>query len=288
MSQRPYPAIHTFSFRDQFANTPGFTIDNALEISAAMGFTSMEVMTGKAGSVEDIGTDTLDGLRDFIARAEKHGIKIHCYSTYNDFAFTPNEEWRLANIEYIKTWLKFAGDTGVPNIRMLTGYWVKDEDHGRLTELVYKGIEECVPIAEACGVNMAVENHSSVYMTGKEIVEVIEKIGSPRLTTCPDPSNGFNVFAPDCTDQVREAAYDNLRVMAPRATNAHLKIKGVTPNGRLEGWDLDRILDIYEEAGYAGPITFESIAEGDLLAPLARAREVLEEAIQRRKTARSS
>ncbi len=142
------------------------------------------------------------------------------------------------------------------------------------------GIGECVPVAEEAGVNMAIENHNSIFMKGEEIVGLIERFGSERLTTCPDPSNGCrNFFKPECTPAERDGVYANLAVMAPYATAAHLKVRGLKENGEPLVWDLPRLLRIYRRTGYDGPITFESIAEGDLLAPLAAARQALEAAI---------
>jgi sugar phosphate isomerase/epimerase len=129
---------------------------------------------------------------------------------------------------------------------------------------------------------MAIENHSSVFERGAQIMELIRQIGSKRLTTCPDPSNGFKVFEPGCPESERESMYENVALMAPRATNSHLKIKGIGPGDTLVAWDLDRLLGIYQKAGYDGPITFESIADGDLLAPMVQARQILERAIARR------
>lgn len=278
-----YAAIHSYSFRACFEKQPGFTVEKALEMAAEMGFGSIEVMTGVAGKLEHISTDTPDGLTKLVQRAAGLGIRIHCYSTYNDFAFIKNENWRRQNVEYIKKWLKLAGDTGIPNIRMLTGYYVPGEDRSHLDKLVVEGIRECVPVAERCGVNMAIENHSSVFEYGPEIMELIRQIGSARLTTCPDPSNGFKrFFDADCPQAEREAVYENLRLLAPKATNSHLKVRGIGGNETLTAWDLDRLLGIYADAGYDGPITFESIAEPDLLAPMAKAREIVEKAIARR------
>jgi sugar phosphate isomerase/epimerase len=278
--------MHSYSFRACFEKQPGFTIERALEMTAEMEFGSIEIMTGVAGKLEHIGTDTVDGLARLVKRAGELGIRIHCYSTYNDFAFVKNENWRRQNVEYIKKWLKLAGDTGVPNIRMLTGYYIQGEDRAHLDKLVAEGIRECIPVAEACGVNMAIENHSSVFEYGKEIMELIRQIGSPRLTTCPDPSNGFKqFFDAGCPQTERDAVYANLKLMAPKATNSHLKVRGVSAEagGGLVAWDLDRLLGIYQAAGYNGPITFESIAEPDLLAPMAKAREIVEKAIAKQK-----
>ncbi len=71
--------------------------------------------------------------------------------------------------------------------------------------------------------------------------------------------------------------------MPPLATESHLKIKGVTDDGKIMGFrdDLDRLIRIYRDAGYGGTIAFESVAEGDLLDPLPRARRILQEAIDR-------
>lgn len=278
-----YTAIHTWSFRDKFKQEPTFNIRQALDISAEMGFTGMEIMTGKASMPpEHIGCDTAPALREVMQYAKKVGVRIHCYATYNDFAFVKNEEWRLANIEYIKTWLRLAGETGVPNIRMLTGYYAEGQDRAKLEDLTRKGIEECIPVAEKAGVNMAIENHNSIFFTGREIVDLIKSFGSKRLTACPDPSNGCNTFfEPTRSKTDEDGVFANLAVMAPKATDSHLKIRGIDANGGLLGWDLDRLVKTYQQAGYDGPITFESIVDGDLLAPLAQVRKLVDAAIHR-------
>jgi hypothetical protein len=70
--------------------------------------------------------------------------------------------------------------------------------------------------------------------------------------------------------------------LAPLATQSHLKIKGIR-DGKLIGWgdDLVRLLRIYRDAGYDGAIAFESVADGDLVAPLAEARAIVQAAIDR-------
>lgn len=278
-----HAAIHSWCFRERFRDDPSFTIFKALDESAAMGFTSMEMLTGKAGEIGHIGTDTVEGLRDVLAHAQSCGITVHCYSTFNDFAYVADEDWRLANIDYIKQWLRLAAETGVPNIRMLTGYYVEGEDRQRQEELTIRGIEECLPIAEACGVNMAIENHNTIFFQGSEIVDLIKRLGSARLTTCPDPSNGCrNFFNDDCTREEKDAVFENLSIMAPYATNSHLKVKEPDGNDRLSAWDIDRLMDVYRAAGYDGPLTFESVGcAEDVMPSLARSRELVEEAIVR-------
>jgi sugar phosphate isomerase/epimerase len=279
------PALHSWSFRDRFKEDPDFDIFQALDMTAEMGFGAIEVMSGKAGApAEHFGSDDLGHLRKVMAYAEQAGVRVVCLATYNDFAYVADETWRLANIQYVKEWLRIAADLGVPNIRMLTGYYVQDEDRGRLEKLTLDGIRECVPVAEKCGVNMAIENHNSIFFSADELLWLIDEMGSERLTTCPDPSNWCRGFLTgEASAEDRESVFLQASKVAPLATQSHLKLRGVTPEGKLVAWedDLDRLLAIYRDAGYDGPVAFESVAPDDLLAPLPEARRILQEAIDR-------
>ena len=281
-------AMHSFSFRNRFKEDKDFTIFKALDLTASWGFTGIEIMSGAAGATPpggDFASDDPAFLKSVRKYADALGIRIDSLSTYNDFAHTSNEEWRLANIAYIKRWLKIAGDLGVPNIRMLTGYFPADKDRTYIENLTRAGIAECIPVAEACGVNMSIENHSSVFAEADEILALIRELDSPRLTTCPDPTNwgGKEFWESNGSTVVREKVFNSAAALAPKATQSHLKIKGITPDGQLIGFghDLDRLLRSYRAANYDGAIAFESIAEGDLLAPLAEARKIVEVAIAR-------
>lgn len=278
--------MHTWSFRKKFEEDPSFTIFDCISMTAEMGFKSIEIMSGKAGGPPDhAGEPNLDHLGKVLAHAREKGVLVWCFATYNDFAFVENEEWRKANVEYVKMWLGIAGQLKVPNIRMLTGYYNDKAPREELERLTREGIKECVPVAEKAGVNMAIENHNTIFMKAREILALIAEMGSPRLTACPDPSNwgGKDFFEPGCDPRIRDLVFDSAAKLAPKATDAHLKIRGIETGGRLRGWasDLDRLIASYRKAGYDGPIHFESIADGDLLAPLAEARRIVEDSISR-------
>lgn len=277
------PALHSWSLREKFKSDPHFDIFQALTLAGEMGFTAMEIMAGKADSPPDhAGPAELTHLSRVVEAARSLGIEITCWSTYNDFAYVRDETWRQANIAFIKRWCSLAADTGVPNLRLLTGYLVPNEDPLRLEELVYEGIVACVAVAEQCDVNLALENHSSVFMSAESILRLIMRVGSNRLTTCPDPSNWEpRFFEADCPPAAREAVYRQLDLLAPLATQAHLKIKGVEAAGGIVGFDLDRLTGIFHRHGYGEAIALESIAREDLLAPLPAARQALEAAIAR-------
>jgi len=272
-------ALHTWSFRDVVAKNPAFNIFKMLDAAASMGFRGIEILTGKANCPPDhIGSEEVAHLEKVMQHAETVGVRVLCFSTYNDFAYVKDEAWRLANVAYIKKWLELTGKVGVPNIRMLTGYYNDLADRKHLEKLTEDGMRECVPLAEKFGVNMAVENHNSIFFSAEEMLALADRLDSKRLTFCPDPSNWCRTFFDaDCPEADRENVYRSLELIAPRATQSHLKLKGVSGQN-LAGFDLQRLLAIYKKAGYKGGVTFESIVDGDLVAPLAPAREVFDAA----------
>ena len=276
------PGMHTWSFRNRFKEDPTFTIFDCLDMTADMGFTSIEIMSGKANCPPDhIGPDDPTHLDKVMAHAATRGIEVVCLSTYNDFAYVMDEEWRLANVAYIKHWLGIAGRLGVPNIRMLTGYYNDKAPRAELERLTREGIRECIPYAEQAGVNMAIENHTSIFFEADEIMALIDAMGSARLTTCPDPSNWGRKAFFEGDPQAKQTVLDGARIVAPRATQSHLKVRGIAPDGTIPGFgnDLVELVRIYATAGYDGPLAFESVGDGDLLEPLVQAREIVEKAI---------
>jgi sugar phosphate isomerase/epimerase len=278
--------LHSWSFRNAFQEDDQFNIRTLIDMAAEMGFGALEVMTGKAGdSPTHIGTEDPDELKKLLDYAAERDVRIVCASTFNDFAYVKDDTWRLANIEYIKRWLLLCGEVGIPNIRMLTGYYQTDEPREELEQLTRDGIRECVPVAEKAGVNMAIENHNSIFFQADEIVSLIQEIDSDRLTACPDPSNGVQGFlSNEASEEEREQAFETARTMGPYATQSHLKVSGLDEEGRLMGWgdDLDRLVRAYYDAGYDGVIAFEAVqdATGDREI-IEKARRMVEDAINR-------
>ena len=276
------PALHSWSCRERF-KVGGFTAHDFITLAADSGFTAVELMTGKAGHLQHIASEDPAYLADLLRFAASKGVRIACWSTYNDFAFVPNEAWRQDNIAYIQRWARIAGETGVPNLRMLTGYRVKGVGDIRLQNLVIDGIKVCVEDAERYGVNLAIENHNSIFFEAEDIRWLIDHIGSERLTTCPDPSNWATRDFLEGTGPAdeRERVFAGAEALAPLATESHFKVLGFTEDGDIQGWghEIERLTGIYAAAGYEGCLAVEYIGSGVLEADLPRARERIEAAI---------
>jgi hypothetical protein len=70
--------------------------------------------------------------------------------------------------------------------------------------------------------------------------------------------------------------------LAPLATQSHLKIQGISPDGQLLGFGaegLARLLGIYRDAGYRGALAFEHVGPGDALTELPIAKRIVDQAI---------
>ena len=274
-----YTAMHSYSYRDRFKDAEFGPREFLTEVGSH-GFKSVEVMTGTPGNVQkDIGTDDVGKLHELEKFGRDRGVEIHCLSTYNDFSLL-DESRRCEQIKDLQKWIAIAGTLGIPNIRLLTGYYSDSEEYEKQEQLTLDGIRECVPAAEAANVHLAIENHSTVFVSGNDVAWVIEQIGSPWVTACPDPSNMMPGFH-DASPKAQSFVYAGAARMAKYATNSHLKVTGITSDGSLIGWDIDRLLRVYKRAGYDGPITLESIIPGDLTTLLPDIKKIIDKAITR-------
>ncbi len=147
-----YAGLHSWSFRERFREDPDFTIFQAVDLTAQMGFSSLEILTGTAGRPpEHVGTDDPQDLRRLVRYARGQGVRIYCFSTYNDFAFLG--PWRNDNIAYIFHWIELAAAAEVPNLRLLTGYYQVCAENTapqleRQKELTPVGLPAILPAAE--------------------------------------------------------------------------------------------------------------------------------------------
>lgn len=271
--------LHSWSRREQFKDEQ-YNVFHFLDEGASMGFTEVEILTGVAGKPSPhLGVPENDHLMRVADHAARRGVRIHSFSTYNDFAFTKDDQWRSENIQYILEWIERAANCGVPNLRLLTGYHTEGQSAEREEQLVIEGFRACVAKAEAFRVNLAIENHSSVFLYADGILRLVDLLGSANVTTCPDPTNGFDV-GKTSGERDLQPLYRNLEHLAPKATCAHLKLFGIEED-TLVGYDLQRIIRILIDAGYEGPVMFETVHTADGNDFLIQAKRIVDQAIDR-------
>jgi sugar phosphate isomerase/epimerase len=114
-------------------------------------------------------------------------------------------------------------------------------------------------------IKLGIENHWGVSSRPETIMEIIGKINSPHLGTCPD----FGNFPKDVDP------YRGLEMLAPKAIIVHAKCYGFDSSREDKKIDFERCLNIFHKTDYNGPVTVEYGGEGNDLMNCQIARELI-------------
>lgn len=128
-----------------------------------------------------------------------------------------------------------------------------------------QALERLVPAAAARNIRLGIENHWGVSGRPEYIMTVVDALDSPWLGTCPD----FGNFPHDVD------RYAGLAALAPRAVHLQAKSTRFTAAGEEQDIDYRRCLEIFNRAGYRGPIAIEYEGGGDDLAGCLRTRDLI-------------
>jgi sugar phosphate isomerase/epimerase len=269
-------AIQSWCFRDR-KKEPTFDIYRALDLTEEMGFQGIEIISGDLASEDEQG---LQAAKDY---ATKRGVTVNAVFVFTNFARIDKPEVVREDIAKINRWLRICGSAEVPFLSMLSGVAREGLPREEQRKSIRKAFGQCVPVAEQNRVTMVIENFGGLIFWAQEMVDFIQEVGSQHLRINIDTEYwaGQEFFTTHPDPAGVERLYENAAIAAPFAATSHIKIKGLTDNDRLLGYgdDLSRLIWIYHLAGFQGPLTFESIVDGDILAPLPRARELVDGAI---------
>ena len=255
-------AIGSWGYRKWFGEAK-CDFAGCLEEVKAIGAEGVEIFP------QHIGRD--DGgkaLADAKAKADDLGIGIATLICGNDFA-QPAVAGRAQHVANMVRDIEQATALGIDHLNVFTGYHKPGQDPAMETARVVDCFREVMPVAEAKGATLCIENHSSVAHDADSLLWLLRAVGSPNLTTNPDPSNFVRGFT-DVPEPMREAIYTETAKIAPLAANAHLKIRDFTPDGDHAHLDVARILGIYKAVGYDGWIVLEYFGPDDPHEPNAK------------------
>ncbi len=217
--------------------------------------------------------DKAADLKQIVVHAQTAGVGISALIAGNDFALPASAD-RAKHIADTIGWIRMAADTGIERVNVFTGYHTDGQDPAIERVRVVDAFCEVVPVAEALGVTLCLENHSTVHPDADGLLAIIRQVGSDRVGTNPDPTNF--VFGYDRLDPTaRERIYTETEKIAPLAANSHLKINTFDAAGNAEFVDVERILDIYRRTGFDGYIVLEYWGEGEPEEPNAKGVELL-------------
>lgn len=191
-----------------------------------------------------------------------NGISLISLSIHQSFV-SPDADTRRKNVEHTRRCIELAARLGIPSIRLNSGRWGTVSSFDQLMALEGEEpplpgyteedafewcidcIERCLPVAESCGVVLALENHWGLTRKPEGVLRIVNVIDSPWLGVLMDTGN----FLTD--------PYDDLRQLAPKAVLVHAKTYFGGGEWYTLDLDYDRIARILAEAGYRGYVSLE-------------------------------
>jgi hypothetical protein len=172
-----------------------------------------------------------------------------------------NEEARLEGVRVAKLWLDAAKQIGVKSMRINTGgpqifpQSIIQAGYPRNLEIVpylkaaIESFKEMADYGGKVGVKVTIENHWGLAANPMNILIILKEVNSPNLESSPDMLNWEHDYL----------LYNGLEVLIPFAKSmVHAKRWERYPDA-----DINRCVQILNNAGYKGYISLEYEAEGD-------------------------
>lgn len=202
---------------------------------------------------EDPSANTLAG---FQKEAQRHGVQITCMSIEHSLC-RMLEANRRADVARVREWMRMSKDMGVRRVRVFTG-WMENEAPYRVQlEWVYEGMRLLTEEAERLDVDLVLENHDNVCLAASEIIELMIRIRSPRLFTCPDVFN-YKTFRDDRTPVIGDDSFAEIEPLIPFARNVHIKICEAILGDTADRYlDIPRMMALLRKHQYDGPVALE-------------------------------
>jgi sugar phosphate isomerase/epimerase len=214
---------------------------------------------------------------------EERGMVIPMLCCSPDFSH-PDADFRKAEIEKEKNWIRMAAALGAKYCRVLSGQRRPELDRERGLALVAQSIEACLPEAEKCGVTLIIENHYKddfwnypEFAQKMEVFcELIGRVNHPHFGVNYDPSNAFlagddplellervkhRVVTMHASDRyLIEGTIEDLRRDETGSTGYAKRLRHGTIGKGLN--DYDAIFSILKSVGFDGWVSIEDGVDG--------------------------
>lgn len=192
--------VSTYSFWQFNGPKEETPIEECIEKAAAMGFDGIELLLVQMVSEEN------SYLQKLKKQAYHAGLDLMGFSTHQGF-LNPEKSYRDENIQKTIHQIELAYALGIPTMRLNTGRWgtsasfddlmankgIEPPIEGYTDEEGFKwvidSIEQCLPVAERCGVVLGLENHWGLGRTAQGVKRIVDAIDNPWLKVTLDTGN---------------------------------------------------------------------------------------------------
>lgn len=176
--------------------------------------------------------------------AHVNGVSIAGTAIGNNFSYPEDAPERAEQMSYVKEWIDRATVMGAPHIRVFAGKHPKGVTEKEAEENAVGALAEAGEYAAGKGVFLGIENHDSIR-TAETLLRIVKAVDSPWVGVNLDTGN-FRADDP----------YAEIEASAPYSVNVQVKTK-LEVGGETVSTDLDRVVGILKEAGYAGYVVLE-------------------------------
>jgi len=223
------------------------------------GVSSVELMEQ---NLHDASPDDLIALREAL---ESSGVKLGLLGL-SRCAGDADPARRAEDISALEEFIDVAGRIGAQQVRvvLLPPPVVPSPEPADLPELV-EALLRLARRAEAAGVRLMVENDDAITADPAQLLPILDAVGS-QVGFVLDTGNidpvmtevvaGF-MEGREAKDVDAEETYRTIQSLLPRAEVVHVKTYGFKPDGTSKVYDLQRVVTLLADAGFAGPVTIE-------------------------------
>ena len=269
-------AVSTYSFW-RFKDGLKLPIEKCIDLAGEMGFDGVEILHMQ---MEGESNDYLQRLKQ---RALVNGLDLCGFSIHQGF-LSPDAAVRKKHIEHTKHCIELAYALGIPTMRVNTGRWGTSKDFDELMKnrgieprlegftdddgfgWVIDSFQQCLPLAEKCGVTLGLENHWGLGLTPEGVLRVVDAIRSPLLQVTLDTGNFL------------EDPYDRLEKLAPRTVFVQAKTYYGGGLWYRVDLDYDRIATMLRKHKYHGYVSLEFEGQEDYQTAIPKSLAVLRKA----------
>lgn len=180
-----------------------------------------------------------------------NSVELSAVSVYTDF-IEPNGDQRAKEIARVQRWIEHTATLGAPLLIVFPGSAKKGLSLEQSIDLVAEALRALAGYAAERGILIALENHGMFVDSADAVLAVAEKVNHPWV--------GINLD----TGNFRTKPYENMRRLAPKAINCHVKLE-LGKGKKREAADLKKLVAVLRGADYRGRLVLQYELAGDPL-----------------------
>lgn len=179
-------ALHSVSYSGAWEGQCCLPLKRFVSKAAEFGYDGIELMAKRPhASPLDLDEKARNDLKEFI---RSKNLEIACIAAYNDFA-DPSPYHREVELLYLRETIHLAHDLGAEIVRIFASGMKNMHSGASYTQQwnwVKEHIREAVKYAEDQGVILALQNHSPIMQSYKNVLAMVKEVDSENLKVTLD------------------------------------------------------------------------------------------------------